>query len=438
VQKAIKEKEDKNAELEGDFNILDNNNDFASNTPNSGKWYFYNNTTLSFGFTDFKKNWGTRKLEDNWRRSNKETIATFEDDPTNELDTLNMDSSTVKIDEKTTPEYYLQFIPLTAQSMNTSHNKIIEALYALGNIYREDFKDYKKSTFSFKDLITRYDTCRYVLPSWYNLYRISLLIDNDQMKKKYKDLILNNYPESEYARIIEDPSYNKVTRENRKRVDNYYSIVYEMYRDKRYKKVIARCSKAKSIFADNHLQDHFDFLAAMSIGHTNPVDTFKTALNEIITNHSESEVSVEAQRILDLIKNGIKIETKPVNNSIPYKHDVNAEFHLIVVIPEIDKKMNKYKIDISKFNAKYYSTQKFNVSNIYINKENQLIIVKPFKGEYAAIDYYKSFILNKDNLLELNGKKYNYFLISKANFGLFYKNKDLTGYLKFFKINFKI
>ncbi|MGZ3930359.1 MAG: type IX secretion system periplasmic lipoprotein PorW/SprE, partial [Bacteroidia bacterium] len=34
-------------------------------------FYFYNQTTVSFGVSDFAKRWGNRKLEDNWRRSQK-------------------------------------------------------------------------------------------------------------------------------------------------------------------------------------------------------------------------------------------------------------------------------------------------------------------------------------------------------------------------------
>ena len=245
VQKAIEEEDLKKADLANseNFNFLDNDN-ANSNLPNSGKWYFYNQTTLGFGFTDFKKVWGNRKLEDNWRRSNKETVASFdEENLSNETDSASADSSKNKINEKTSPEYYLQFIPLTEEKMIASNNKIIESLYIIGNIYREDFEDYKNSTLAFENLIERYDTCKYKLPSWYNLYRISLVTNNDPMKEKYKGLILNNYPESEYARIIQDPSYNKVTRENRKRVDNYYSIVYDLYSDHQYESVLVRCEK---------------------------------------------------------------------------------------------------------------------------------------------------------------------------------------------------
>jgi len=435
VQNAIDEEERKQAELESG-NEFNNNNTIASNLPNSGKWYFYNKTTLGFGFTDFKKNWGERKLEDHWRRSNKETVASFDDDLIEDGDTSLSDS--VKVNEETTPEYYLQYIPLTDEKMNLSHNKIIESLYILGNIYREDFQDYKNSILSFEELITRYDTCRYKLPTWYNLYRISLLIEDDAMKKKYGSLILNNYPESEYAKIIQDPSYNKVTRENRKRVDNYYSIVFKLYNDELYSKVLVRCEKAKSIFADNHLQDHFDFLAAMSIGHTNVVDTFKLALQNVITLHPQSDVSVEAQRILDLIKNGIKIEEPETSSKVPYNHVFDTDFTFVVVVPADDNKSNKYKVDISDFNSKYYSDKPYKVSNIFVDPLNQILIVKSLKGYDEAIDYFKSFKLNKDNVKELNEMKYDYFLISQDNFALFYKNKDIKGYMEFFKKNFEI
>lgn len=434
VKKAIEEEEQKLADLENNqFNPFDNDNQQANNGSGKGGWYFYNNTTLSFGFSDFTKNWGNRKLEDNWRRSDKKTIATFEDDLTGELDSNSNDS----VNEKTTPEYYLKFIPLTKEKMDKSHNNIIEALYALGNIYREDFQDYKNATTSFEDLITKYDTCRYKLPSWYNLYRISLLIDDDVMKTKYENLILDNYPDSEYAKIIQDPSYNKVTRENRKRVDNYYSIVYSMFTDKRYKKVLIRCEKAKSIFADNHLQDHFDFLAALSIGHTMPQDTFVSALKNVIKTHPDSEVSPEAKRILDLIKKGIKIEAE-LDQNIPYTHVFASKFDFVAVIPSKDKKTNKYKGDIANFNSTNFGDKSYQVSNIMQDASNQLIIIKSMKDYDAAINYFKAFKLNKTHLNELNANEYIYFLISPENFILYYKNKDLQGYKKFFEKNFEI
>jgi len=49
---------------------------FGNNT-SGGKWYFYNPATLSFGLSEFRKIWGKRKLEDDWRRKDKKIVNVF-------------------------------------------------------------------------------------------------------------------------------------------------------------------------------------------------------------------------------------------------------------------------------------------------------------------------------------------------------------------------
>ncbi|TXB64329.1 tetratricopeptide repeat protein [Vicingus serpentipes] len=417
-------------------NDFDLSNTNSINTQSNGKWYFYNQTTLGFGFADFKKNWGDRKLEDNWRRINKQTTISFDEDFSTSTDSLSNDS--IPENPKLTSEYYLKFLPLDEKKMNASHNQIIEALYAQGNIYREDFTDYPLATKAFETLLERYDTCRYRLPTWYNLYRISLLINDDVMKEKYRNLILNNYPESEYAQIIQDPTYNKVTRENRKRVDNYYSIVYEYYKDGKYSTVLTRCEKAKAIFADNHIKEKFDFIAALSIGHTSPIDTFKVVLQNIIDQYPGTDEATESQNILNLIKKGINIVEEPNSSGIVYNYNAEDKYTFVAVIPSSDKKTNNYKINISNFNTKYFSTKTLNVNSIFLNGLNQIITVKELENEKDAIDYLKTFKLNQDELTELNGKNYQYFFISTENFITFYKDKNILTYLNYFNNQYEL
>ena len=73
-----------------------------------------------------------------------------------------------------------------------------------------------------------------------------------------------------------------------------------------------------------------------------------------------------------------------------------------------------------------------------IDPTKQIVIVKKMQGYDAAKDYYNSFKFNKEQLKDILDKKYKFFLISKDNFVLFYKNKDVQGYLKFFEKNFEI
>ncbi len=43
----------------------------GGNSGTGSSFYFYNSNAVSQGFNDFKRAWGNRKLEDNWRVSNR-------------------------------------------------------------------------------------------------------------------------------------------------------------------------------------------------------------------------------------------------------------------------------------------------------------------------------------------------------------------------------
>ena len=57
---------------------------FVINSDNS--WYFYNTATRNAGRTEFQRRWGSRKLEDNWRRRNKATFSVDDFNDTGEAE----------------------------------------------------------------------------------------------------------------------------------------------------------------------------------------------------------------------------------------------------------------------------------------------------------------------------------------------------------------
>ena len=79
IEKIIKaESEGKTSEYADRANIgqyYENERRFQDNIAQEGKWYFYNQTALTFGRTEFRRRWGERRLEDNWRRSNKARVS---------------------------------------------------------------------------------------------------------------------------------------------------------------------------------------------------------------------------------------------------------------------------------------------------------------------------------------------------------------------------
>ena len=105
---------------------------FGNNT-SGGKWYFYNPATLSFGLSEFRKIWGKRKLEDDWRRKDKKIVNVFE------IDSIASDSVEVVTQNKKDPNYYLEKLPKTEEDLAISNEMIKESTYQAGVIYKNEF-----------------------------------------------------------------------------------------------------------------------------------------------------------------------------------------------------------------------------------------------------------------------------------------------------------
>jgi hypothetical protein len=156
-----------------------------------GKWYFYNQTAKGVGQPEFRMKWGTRKLEDNWRRSNKREIS-FETISGEEgaVDSSGVLAEKQKILSNKTREFYLQDIPMTDSMMQFSHERIIDALFNAGTIYKNDLEDIPRAVLTFTELLDRYPGNDYTLQSYYNLYSINNQENNMQLANVYKESIV--------------------------------------------------------------------------------------------------------------------------------------------------------------------------------------------------------------------------------------------------------
>ena len=130
--------------------------------PVGGGWYFYNPQAMSMGYSEFIAKWGNRKLDDNWRLSNKQQVSIPTQDELAEgalVDSLMMgsDSSTM-ISMSTNPKdrnFYLQKIPLSPEQIETSNEKINQALYNAGFIYKESLQQFPEAIETFEDYESR-------------------------------------------------------------------------------------------------------------------------------------------------------------------------------------------------------------------------------------------------------------------------------------------
>jgi hypothetical protein len=143
--------------------------------------------------------------------------------------------------------------------------------------------------------------------------------------------------------------------------------------------------------------------------------------------------------IAELNKTGLKDPQKEDSDSKkPAKKSdfiVNneVEHFFALIYPNGKGNVNDVKISISDFNKKYYSNDKLKVTNSFINKENQIVIVRRFSDAEKALSYYNNFINDDAQLKEVNEEGFIIFLISSKNFTKLFKSGDIEGYDSFFQ-----
>ncbi|MHC1708469.1 MAG: tetratricopeptide repeat protein [Bacteroidales bacterium] len=427
-------------------NRMNNPNAMGNDIGSGAGWYFYNPSAISFGFTEFEKKWGKRKLEDNWRLSDKEMVAEFgPDGQIAEADSTEADSLSKLSKDPKDKKTYEQHLPLTESLMRISNDKIMDALYNLGMIYYDGLSDYPKSVSSYESLIERYpdDTSHYQ-KSCYNLYEMCRAQGDNSKADIYKNLLFSKFPESDYAKVIKDPEYKKELIARRNKASTFYRNAYEAFQNQEYSKVMNYCAQGKTSTKDKNIITKFDFLETVSIGKIQGKDTLAVKLKKFISRYPKSDLIPRAQQLLDQLglKDTLALAgtatggVKPKGTARTFMPDT-AAIHLFIVVADMKKvNVSALKIKVSDHNMKFNSLDKLSTSSLYLDDTHQLISVSNFEDKDKAMTYYTGIMNSTYVFSSLNKADYEAFIISVDNYPILYKNKDVEKYLEFFKENY--
>tara|TARA_R110000787_G_scaffold109035_2_gene217522 strand:+ start:7927 stop:10566 length:2640 start_codon:yes stop_codon:yes gene_type:complete len=284
--------EDSLARVENEENIS-NNEFFSSNEenskenrgPNTGvsSFYFYNSTTVAFGKQEFNKRWGNRRLEDNWRLSDK----------ISKLDNIEeVVAAPIAENDLYKPETYVALIPKDEKVIDSIKGDRDFAYYQLGLIYKEKFKEYDLASERLEALLSFNPEQRLVLPTLYNLHKINEVIGNETLAAQYKNEIITRYPDSRYAEILLNP--NAILATDESSPEYKYGELYKDFEASKYQKVIETSETYISIYFGNTIIPKFELLKANAIGRQQGYEPYKKALNFVSLNYPNSEEGKEA------------------------------------------------------------------------------------------------------------------------------------------------
>ena len=396
---------------------------FTLNTDKS--WYFYNEATRNAGRTEFQKRWGSRKLEDDWRRRNKTTYAPFSDDEeentgSEDNESAESNSEQPSATEETPaerearerasdphyPEYYLRQIPSTPQEKQTAHDVIQEGLYNMGVILKDKLDDISAAEHEFKRLLTEYPDNEYRLDIHFNMYLMYARKGDMAKANEHRAAILEQFPESRQGIALSDPDYlgNLIRMTELEPV--LYEQAYTAYLANNNARVHEIYQQARKDFPMSRIMPKFMFLEALSYVTEKNSEKFADVLQQMVSLYPEADVAPLASSYLKLLSEGRQLQSSGSNmrgmvwstrlsadsesvsmgerSEFDFESDGQQTFVLIYAANHING--NQLLFDIARHNFSTYEVSDFDIEQMRFGNLG-LITVSGFSNEKEAADY---------------------------------------------------
>jgi len=423
-------------------------------------WYFYSPTTVAYGKVEFERLWGKRKLEDDWRRSNKR--STSEDNAEMAEDSLMLAEGQVKkIDDPKVREFYTQDLPVNDSLMSVSHGKIRNALFSAGRIFKTDFNDFPRSVESFEELNKRYPENMFTLSSWFELWNLHTSLTNQEKADYYKNLIIGKYPDSKYAKYLLNPNYFVELEARTDSVNRLYQQAFLEFKNGQYAQSGKITEQIMALQPDSALIPKIKFFKVVADGATSTRENFGKQLTDYISSYPTAEPKDLAERILKLIQDSTLVDYQKMVDSgylsdqikndelLPGKQKGADEFggkfsydedllhYFVVAYPKsanID--LNRLKFDLANYNIDHYTKVDFDIETQSLNNTTSLLLVRSLNDKEQGLIYFRSIIKRRGVFEALKNVKYVNFITSSTNYREITTDKDFAEYLKFFIKNY--
>ena len=420
---------------------------YTMNTDNS--WYFYNNSIKQAGKTQFQKLWGSRKLEDNWRRHNKSTFSFNDEEADSALmalaDSVMIDENgdTIKVDIEALKraedphfeEFYLKQIPKTEEDIMAAHEIIQEGLYNMGIILKDKMEDYNAAAYEFKQLLENYPDNTYRLDVFYNMYMMYMRNGQQADAEPYRDSILINFPESKYGMAMQDPNYLENLKNMNNDQENMYEAAYANYLANNHTAVHEAYAEMMRKYPLSKIMPKFMFIDALSYLTEKDHDKFKETLKDMLQRYPQTDITPVASDIVKQLNQGRRLEgggsnmrgmlwsTRLSNDTTPQAlertftpfaedNDKPQVFILLYPIDSVNSNLLLYEVARHNFNS--FKVKDYDIEQMTFGSLG-LLVVKGLDNFKEATNYRTLF--EQDQTIKIP-RQVHYVIISVDNFNL--------------------
>jgi hypothetical protein len=186
------------------------------------------------------------------------------------------------------------------------------------------------------------------------------------------------------------------------------------------------------------------YLRAISLGKVDVPDTLYASLKELVTEYPSSPVVSMANAVLNALSSQYGIGEPVVeggnaadstDQGIPdiYEYDENTMHLVMVIVNSKNVKIDPLKVRLSDFKKKSFRLLNVRIKSLMLDSYTTLITIGNFGNKREAEKFYSALKADDYVFSGLNPDDFNIVTISINNYPVFYKAKDVDGYLRFFE-----
>ena len=402
-------------------------NSLPNNNVKASKFIFNNPKLRETGFTEFKKLWGARDNEDDWRRNDKLSINTF---------AYSVDSTEKIAGQQTKDslsiEKLLKDIPLNDSAFSQSQLRLIDALYTSGILFKEVLLENNLAEKQFESVLALRLFNITDLSAAFQLFRL-----NEQNKKseKYKSYILDKYPNSDAAKYFLDPDFYVKQKKNAEESQKDYLKLLEQYKLKAYQTVYNLSQTILEKDLTNTCRSEYMLLNVLAMGQlTEDKTTLIPKLNQIIEEKPQTEQAKRAKEMLEIIQLGYSKNEELDFNKKYFFEFVSDVTQYVIILLDNEDDMEDSKGTISDFTTKKFKSSKLRVSSKITLSEKSFILVQEFASISLADKFIDAYKAGFEFLDDLQDNKI--YIITQENLKKLIETAKFEEYKLFYNDNY--
>ncbi len=410
----------------------------ATNVSTGSTWYFYNQNSIGLGNADFVKKYGRRTLEDNWRRSNKESYATISTANSGETLTEEKGSAANKNDDAALKKRYLANIPTTPAALAASTDKMVKAYYNIGQFYREEIINLKESIKAYETCVSQFPDNKLRAEIYFNLYRLYAEINNKTQSEYYKNKILNDFPNSLIAKVILDPSYVSESKANDLAAQHFYDNIYDAYKNGSYEAVFSSKSRIDTQYSKTSIAPKYYYLYALTQNKVNGQTAFEASLQKLLNDFPSSDAASMAREHLKKIEEQKNPALKAAREEDPINFELENRAKYIVMISTDLSVLRDTKNNLVRFNITEFSLKSLRINSELMGEKEQLLLIENFEDVASAREYINALNKKINEVVKLKANTYVISFISERNLKTLRESKAIKKYIQFYNGNYLI